>query len=75
MAALKQRTVRKGRIYHIKVADVEYRSFIWNVGSKFSGRVEDQPQIALCHGRTLAEVRNQLCAALTARLAPERPTT
>lgn len=75
MAELKQRTVRKGHIYPIKVADVEYRSFIWNVGSRFCGRVEDQPQIALCHGRTVAVVRDQLGAALTARLVPERPTT
>lgn len=73
MAGPKQRTVRKGHIYHIKVADVDYRSFIWEAGSGFCGRVEDEPQVAHCRGRTVVAVRNQLSAALSARLVPEHP--
>ncbi len=73
MAASKQRTVRKGFIYHIKVAEVDYRSFIWQAGVGFCGRVEDEPQVALCRGRTVVAVRDQLAAALTAGLS-ERPS-
>lgn len=65
------RIVRKGRIYHFKVAEVDYRAFIWQAGSGFCGRVEDHPQVALCRGRTVNAVRDQLCADLTARLQPK----
>jgi len=58
--------VRKGRVYHVTVADVEFRAFIWQAGSGFCGRVEDQPHLGLCQGRTVVAVRDQLCAALMA---------
>ncbi len=61
-------TVRKGRIYHLKVADADYRVFIWQTGSSFCGRVEDHPQVQLCRGRTVVLVREQLCAALAASI-------
>lgn len=64
MAESTKRTVRKGRVYHVTVAEVAYRAFIWQAGSGFCGRVEDQPEIALCRGRTALAVRDQLCAAL-----------
>jgi hypothetical protein len=64
-----KRTVRKGRIYHLRVADLEYRAFIWEIGASFCGRVEGHPQVAQCRGRTVAAVRDQLEAALTARPA------
>jgi hypothetical protein len=69
MAEAKKRLVRKGRIYQVRVADVEYRTFIWEDGSWFSGRVEDNPQITPCRARTAIAVREQLLAALTASLA------
>lgn len=68
MAESKKAIVRKGRIYHVRVAEVEYRTFIWEMGSGFCGRVEGHPQIAPCRGRTLTAVRDQLSAALAARL-------
>jgi hypothetical protein len=61
-------TVRKGRIYHLKIADADYRAFIWQAGSSFCGRVEDHPQVQLCRGRTVVLVREQLRAALAASL-------
>jgi hypothetical protein len=61
-------TVRKGQIYHLKVADGEYRAFIWQTGTGFCGRVEDQPQVLPCKGRTVTLVREQLRAALAASL-------
>jgi len=63
-------TVRKGRVYHVTVADVAYRAFIWQAGSGFCGRVEEHPQIAPCRGRTAMGVRDQLCAALARDVAP-----
>jgi len=70
MAESTKRTVRKGRVYHVTVADVAYRAFIWQAGSGFCGRVEEQPQIALCRGRTAMAVRDQLCAALAVGIPP-----
>jgi len=52
------------------VAHVAYRAFVWTDGSGFCGRVEEQPQIALCKGRSALAVRDQLCAALAAQIAP-----
>lgn len=70
MAESTRSTVRKGRVYHVTVADVAYRAFIWQAGSGFCGRVEEQPQIALCRGRTAMGVRDQLCTALALTIAP-----
>jgi hypothetical protein len=75
MAEATKRIVRKGRIYHVKVAEVDYRTFIWQAGSGFCGRVEDQPQVALCRGRNVAAVRDQLSAALSASLEPGRDSS
>lgn len=69
MAQRKSRTVRKGHIYHLKVAGVDYRAFIWESGSTFCGRVEEQPQVLPCRGRTVVAVRALLGAALSVSLA------
>ncbi|NTW01100.1 MAG: hypothetical protein HGA19_07270 [Oscillochloris sp.] len=69
MAERTKRVIRKGRIYYFRVADVEYRVFIWEAGSGFCGRIEDYPQVQQCSGRTAIAVRDQLCAAMTANLA------
>lgn len=66
MAETTKRTVRKGRVHHVRVGEVDYRAFIWQTGTSFCGRVEEQPQIAECRGRTELVVRNQLCQALAA---------
>lgn len=68
MAESAKRTVRKGRIYHIKVADVAYRAFVWQTGASFCGRVEDHPQVPLCRGRTVLVVCEQLREVLAASL-------
>lgn len=68
MAELTKRTVRKGRIYYLSVAEVTYRAFIWQTGTSFCGRVEDHPQVPLCRGRTVSAVREQLSVALAASL-------
>jgi hypothetical protein len=68
MANSTKPTVRKGRIYYIRVADVEYRTFIWEAGKQFRGRVEDQPQVPQCQGSSVDIVRTQLVAGLSAIL-------
>jgi hypothetical protein len=68
MAETAKRTVRKGRIYHIQVADTAYRTFIWQAGASFCGRVEDHPQVPQCRGRSVVMVQEQLSAALAASL-------
>jgi hypothetical protein len=70
MAESTKGTVRKGRVYHVTVAEVAYRAFVWKAGSGFCGRVEEHPQIALCRGRTALAVRDQLCEALALGIAP-----
>lgn len=70
MADAARRTVRKGRIYHIKIADADYRVFIWQTGKGFRGRVEDHPQVQLCDGSSVTLVRERLSVALAASLAP-----
>jgi hypothetical protein len=74
MADSKQRTVRKGHIYYVKIAEMEYRAFIWEAGIWFCGRIEDHPQVPVCRARTVAAVRQQLSTALTASLMPEQPS-
>jgi len=69
MAESTKRTVRKGRIYHVRVADTDYRAFIWETGKSFCGRVEDHPKVQQCHGPSIVAVRERLCAALAASLA------
>lgn len=68
MPESKKRIVRKGRIYHLRVADVVYRTFIWQDGSGFRGRVEEHPEVPQCRGRNVVVVREQLCVALAASL-------
>ena len=60
MAEPTRSTVRKGRVYHVTVADVAYRAFIWQAGSGFCGRVEEQPQIALWNLVQLANALHPL---------------
>lgn len=68
MAESTKRTVRKGHIYHVRVADVAYRTFIWQTGTSYCGRVEDHPHVPQCKGRTEGDVREQLRVALTVNL-------
>lgn len=68
MAEQTKRTVRIGRIYHMQIADADYRAFIWQTGASFCGRVEEHPQVPLCRGRTVVLVREQLREALVASL-------
>lgn len=61
--------VRKGSMYHFTIEGVEYSAFIWQAGSQFCGRINGNPHIAECHGRTAQAVRDALALSLTATSA------
>lgn len=65
------RIVRQGRIYRFTVEGVEYAAFIWQDGSQFNGRIEDNPQAPQQRGRTALAVRNALSSWLIAANAKE----
>jgi hypothetical protein len=56
--------VRKGNVYHFIVAEKNYTAFIWQSGNQFCGRVEGNPQVAECEGRTAFAVRDALAQLL-----------
>ena len=60
-------TQRVGRIYRFSANGTDYAAFIWQAGVQFRGRVEGQPQIALCTARTALAVRDALQQALLAQ--------
>lgn len=54
------RVQRQGRIYRFTIAGKDYAAFIWQFGAQFRGRVEEQPQVPQCTGRTALAVRDAL---------------
>jgi hypothetical protein len=54
------RVQRQGRIYRFSIAGVDYAAFIWQFGTQFRGRVEGNPQVPQCTGRTALAVRDAL---------------
>ena len=59
------RIQRHGQIYRFSVNGAEYAAFIWQLGVQFQGRIEGQPQVPQCTGRSEEAVR----AALQRELA------
>ena len=69
---MKQQTARvqrQGRIYRFTIAGNDYAAFIWQFGAQFRGRVEENPQVPQCTGRTALAVRDALQLWLTERAA------
>jgi hypothetical protein len=54
------RIQRQGQIYRFSVNGAEYAAFIWQLGTQFQGRIEGQPQVPQCTGRTALAVREAL---------------
>jgi hypothetical protein len=54
------RIQRQGRIYRFSIAGNDYAAFIWQFGAQFRGRVEGNPQVPQCTGRTALAVRDAL---------------
>ena len=59
------RIQRQGQIYRFSVNGAEYAAFIWQQGVQFQGRIEGQPHVPQCSGRSELAVR----AALERELA------
>ena len=51
---------RQGQIYRFSVNGAEYAAFIWQRGVQFQGRLEGQPQVRQCTGRSVEAVRAAL---------------
>jgi hypothetical protein len=54
------RTLRQGQVYRFSIAGTDYAAFVWHHGKQFSGRIEGNPQVPQCTGRTALAVRDAL---------------
>jgi hypothetical protein len=63
------RVQRQGQIYRFSIDGLDYAAFIWQLGRQFRGRIEDNPQVPQCTGRTALAVRDALQRWLVARAA------
>ena len=63
------RVQRQGQIYRFSINGSDYAAFIWQLGRQFRGRIEDNPQVPECTGRTALAVRDALQRWLTSRAA------
>jgi hypothetical protein len=69
MTTRQGRVQRKGQIYRFSVHGTEYAAFIWQHGTQFSGRIDGNPQVPQCTGRTALAVRDVLQQWLATQLA------
>lgn len=60
--------LRQGQIYRFSIAGTDYAAFIWQLGKQFRGRIEGNPQVPQCTGRTALAVRDALQLWLTTRV-------
>jgi hypothetical protein len=60
MQTKQSRVKRQGQIYRFVIAETEYAVFVWQMGLRFRGRVEGNPQVPEQSGRTALAVRDAL---------------
>jgi hypothetical protein len=63
------RIQRQGQIYRFSIAGTDYAAFIWQLGKQFCGRIEGNPQVPQCTGRTALSVRDALQLWLVTHVA------
>ena len=63
----RSRVQRLGQIYRFSIDGLDYAAFIWQLGVRFRGRVEGNPQVPECTGRTALAVRDALQLSLVAQ--------
>jgi len=63
------RVLRQGRIYRFSIKGADYAAFIWQRGRQFRGRIDGNPQVPQCTGRTALAVRDALEQWLVTRAA------
>jgi len=66
MTNRKKHVQRQGQIYRFSIAGSEYAAFIWQHGKQFCGRIEGNPHVPQCTGRTALAVRDALQLRLAA---------
>jgi hypothetical protein len=54
------RVQRQGQIYRFAINGADYAAFVWQLGTQFRGRIEDNPQVPQCTGRSALLVRDAL---------------
>ena len=69
MKTQRGRTQRQGQLYRFSINGTDYAAFIWEYGKQFQGRVEGNPQVPHCTGRTALAVRDALQNWLVSRAA------
>jgi hypothetical protein len=69
MRSLQGRVQRQGQIYRFAIAGTDYAAFVWQIGTKFRGRVEGNPQVPEQTGRSALAVRDALQHWLVTRNA------
>jgi hypothetical protein len=62
---------RRGRIYRFSIEGIDYAAFIWQLGKQFHGRIDGDPQVPHCSGRTALAVRDALQQWIVAHDAPK----
>jgi hypothetical protein len=60
---------RQGQLYRFSINGTDYVAFIWQLGVQFRGRIEGNPQVPECTGRTALVVRDALQKWLVTRAA------
>jgi hypothetical protein len=69
MRTRQKQVQRSGKIYRFSIDGTEYAAFVWQEGKQFCGRVEGNPNIPQCTGRTSLAVRDALQLVLTPHAA------
>jgi hypothetical protein len=69
MKNTRSRVERHGQIYRFSIAGTDYAAFVWQLGSRFRGRIEGNPQVPEQTGPTSLAVREALQHWLAARSA------
>jgi hypothetical protein len=69
MANRKAQVQRQGQLYRFSIDETEYAAFVWQLGKRFCGRIEGNPQVPQCTGRTALAVRDALQKLLATRVA------
>jgi hypothetical protein len=61
------RVQRQGQIYRFSINGADYAAFIWRLGTQYRGRIEGEPKVPQCTGRTALVVRDALQRWLVTR--------
>lgn len=69
MKNIQSRVQRQGQIYRFSLEGTDYAAFVWQVGTRFRGRLEGNPQAPEQTGNSSLAVREALLQWLAAQNA------